>query len=341
MSSEYPKSSEPARLVFAPVYQGPQDLCDLCQLIEFDEVFRYHGHIFSHTTRSISYILDHQDCAFCWLTRRAISKPDLWSLPEEKWIITLGNFSGQLSFPYFDFNKELQDCLRNIPSCVIGFEILNKSERPGYFLSTVAHYRVQLLAPEYSHQNGRTKNSTYWRYRNFAGFKPSFEPKDQAVLDHLPDSIFCARPIQPLLDYELLNGWLQLCHSLHTEKCRPTPLTTQERAKFHFRLIDVHRDCIVDALLQAEYVCLSYVWSRIQQPRLISSTFNDFHRQGGLSEGHLDLPNSIRDKVILCRTLHLKHLWCDSLCIMQDNLTIFWHTQKAWTTYTDLPVSPS
>lgn len=187
-------------------HHGPEGLCELCELVEFDDIFQEHGHYYSHTSRSVSHILAHQNCAFCWLIRRAIPKPDLWHSPPEKWIITLGNFAGHLGFNVFEFKKPLQNCLRKLPSCVIGFDIMDTADRPDHYLSTVAPYRVQLLAPEHSHHKGRTKTSTYWRYYNYVGLDSSFSSQDQMVLDSLPDSIFCARPIEPLVDYELLKG---------------------------------------------------------------------------------------------------------------------------------------
>lgn len=319
MSNALSNSSELQGQIPARVVHGPRGLCDFCELIEFDDDFQRRDHIFSRITRSVSHILLHQDCAFCWLTRQAITKPDVWDSKDEKWLITIGNFSGHLSFNVFELKKALQDCLRNIPSCVLGFEILDTPKRPDYFLSTVAPYMVQLLAPEYSHHQGRTKNSTYWRYYDFVGFKPSLQATDQAVLDYLPDNIFCARPITPLIDYGLLKGWLQLCHNLHVEKCRPAPLTPKERAKFRFRLIDVQKECIIDAPTRCEYTCLSYVWGKVQQPRLTATTFEKFYQAKALSFPRLDLPDTIRDAIIFCKEMRFGYLWCDSLCIVQDD----------------------
>ncbi|PVH94712.1 HET-domain-containing protein, partial [Periconia macrospinosa] len=96
------------------------------------------------------------------------------------------------------------------------------------------------------------------------------------------------------------------------------------------RVVDVgdsaHNPKIYESLPGEEgiYCALSYCWGRDQTLTTTSSTLED--RKVGF---HLDrLPKTIRDAVQLARSLHIKYLWVDSLCIVQDS-TGDWEREAA------------
>ncbi len=299
---------------------GP--LCSLCLDIEFDEMFRSKAHTYSSTIRSTAHILAHRtECVFCQLTIHAMPAPELWdgeSSPK-RWVITRGEISGYLHWNTWDHPRHLGDILRAFPTCTIALEVLDKPRRPNQFLSTKARYRLQLVADEYSRHPGRTLNSTYLRYPESAGLYPSFKQEDQAVLDYVPLNVFCARPIEPFVDFELLRGWLTRCQATHAHSCKSRLLGDDLRDAFQFRVIDIKRDCIVDAPRSCEHVCLSYVWGQAKQVKLTADTQADLRAVGGLADGRINLPKTFREAIILCRQLGLPYLWIDAICILQDD----------------------
>ncbi|KAL3296274.1 tol protein, partial [Colletotrichum asianum] len=69
-----------------------------------------------------------------------------------------------------------------------------------------------------------------------------------------------------------------------------------------------------------DYVALSYCWgSEDDTASQISTTRNIlFSRKRDIKEEHL--PQTLRDAVHVCRELSIRHLWVDSLCIIQDDI---------------------
>jgi hypothetical protein len=91
-----------------------------------------------------------------------------------------------------------------------------------------------------------------------------------------------------------------------------------------FRLIDVVDNCIVRAPHNAKYVGLSYVWGNIDISailRLLRANVDDLEKPGSLlrREFYDIIPVTIRDAIQAVRELHLRYLWTDSLCIIQDD----------------------
>lgn len=113
--------------------------------------------------------------------------------------------------------------------------------------------------------------------------------------------------------------WLQHCRSTHS-KCE------QERSavRLPVRVIDVGIESTtinpqlkVTGLLLGEYATLSHCWGLSK--RLTTTRSNlEQHLTDGFS---LEcLPATFRDAILFARLLHIRYLWIDALCIVQDDI---------------------
>lgn len=123
----------------------------------------------------------------------------------------------------------------------------------------------------------------------------------------------------------LVRQWLDECRAHHgccndlvKESLQPLPdrlieiSPVGEEGSHRIRLVETHK-------LQRKhvsYVCLSYCWGNTENPRATTT--------GNIAQ-HLEsipldqLPNTIRDAILLCSKLKLWYIWIDSLCIVQDD----------------------
>lgn len=115
----------------------------------------------------------------------------------------------------------------------------------------------------------------------------------------------------------LVHHWLEACLSSH-EKCRidaPQALPT--------RVIDVFgNECskgqpfLYESQGEIEpYVCLSYCWGGISFLMTTSATLE--HRKNCIAWE--ELPQTLSDAIWITRSLGVRYLWIDALCIVQDD----------------------
>ncbi|KAK1768176.1 HET-domain-containing protein, partial [Phialemonium atrogriseum] len=84
------------------------------------------------------------------------------------------------------------------------------------------------------------------------------------------------------------------------------------------RVLDVSREdpfLFISGGLKAEYVALSHCWGGAQPLVTTASAINDWIHKIPMKQ----LPTLYRDAVIVTRSLGLKYLWIDSMCIIQDS----------------------
>lgn len=74
----------------------------------------------------------------------------------------------------------------------------------------------------------------------------------------------------------------------------------------------------------APYACLSYCWGNASPLRTTKDTYAGRHR--GIS--FESLPAAFQDAVTVTRTLGIRYLWKDALCIMQDSLE-YWEVESS------------
>lgn len=113
-----------------------------------------------------------------------------------------------------------------------------------------------------------------------------------------------------------IRGWLQNCVQNHPECSHPASefvptrllkvWTSQGR-----RLIQL----IESDGSPVRYTALSYCWGGEQDVRTTRSTFSRHRTRINFQ----DLPQTIRDAVVVTEKLGLEYLWVDALCIIQDD----------------------
>ncbi|PWY95785.1 HET-domain-containing protein [Aspergillus sclerotioniger CBS 115572] len=128
-------------------------------------------------------------------------------------------------------------------------------------------------------------------------------------------SLYKALP--PLrIDWPRVRTWLKGCDKEHGVKCNPGPL---ESVPPGFRLIDTQKGCLVGASPPCTYAALSYVWGATANSyvQATKSTIKALETEGYLFKK--SLPATINDAICVCSHLHVRYLWVDRLCIVQDD----------------------
>lgn len=144
-----------------------------------------------------------------------------------------------------------------------------------------------------------------------------------------PSKSFFARLINDQIDYSMVRNWLAMCHAGHGNFCNQSKMLDHEISDPateipSFRLIDVIDNCIVPAPHNSKYIALSYVWGNIDPSstlRLLKANLEQLETPGSLllKEHYEKIPQTIRDAIQVVRELHLRYIWADSLCIIQDD----------------------
>lgn len=120
------------------------------------------------------------------------------------------------------------------------------------------------------------------------------------------------------------NGWFQHCYSTHT-LCRR--IAAFGLNQIPTRLIDVGCDGDTDWFLRVvdeealspaslSYMTLSYRWGSNPKLILLSSNLARFRQGAPICE----LPPLFRDFATVARAFHIRYVWIDSLCIIQDSV---------------------
>ncbi|KAJ3549171.1 hypothetical protein NM208_g640 [Fusarium decemcellulare] len=110
----------------------------------------------------------------------------------------------------------------------------------------------------------------------------------------------------------ILSSWIAECASTHT-KCASGP------TRLPSRVLDVasedHIFLHISSGESAPFTALSHCWGRSRH--MTTTTFNvDSHRQG---IRFTSFPKTFQDAISVTRTLGIRYLWIDSLCILQDD----------------------
>lgn len=119
------------------------------------------------------------------------------------------------------------------------------------------------------------------------------------------------------MNLSTIKYWYSTCLD---GKCGGTPsVNPRVSLPKGFRLIDVQRMCIVGGNSDCRYLALSYVWGGSKTLLNTKAIRVDLETEAGLTKKLEELPMTIRDAIDLVRELGERHLWVDSLCIIQDD----------------------
>lgn len=122
-----------------------------------------------------------------------------------------------------------------------------------------------------------------------------------------------SRVVSSQIDRSLPRFWLEKCEWSHEKY----PVPDWKSLGTDLDLIDTRNNCIATVVRDRRYAALSYVWGGNQSLQLNSQTEHLLRRPGGLKK--VRLPETIRDAVRLTKSLGLRYLWVDSICIVQDD----------------------
>ncbi|VUC31375.1 unnamed protein product [Clonostachys rosea] len=125
-----------------------------------------------------------------------------------------------------------------------------------------------------------------------------------------------ARPTNPKFNVELMKSWITKCRYNHGEACQKQSSSKHTTGLF---LIDVERYCITPIPNGPPplYFALSYVWGNVAQPILLAENLKAWQTDGMLLE--VEIPQKIKDAIILTKEAGVRYLWVDALCIVQDD----------------------
>jgi hypothetical protein len=115
----------------------------------------------------------------------------------------------------------------------------------------------------------------------------------------------------------LARGWLDQCSTRHGSCGRRDPNFVPTR------LLDVGGPAICLTLTNPsdrsqfiKYCCLSHCWGGVTDiPLLKTDTLNSFLSGIDITT----LPRTFQDAILITRQLHIRYLWIDSLCIIQNS----------------------
>ncbi|KIW71470.1 hypothetical protein PV04_03630 [Phialophora macrospora] len=135
------------------------------------------------------------------------------------------------------------------------------------------------------------------------------------------NNLFTSRPLGSQIDLVLASSWMRACDLLHQPTC--TPLPWHGMGESALRMVDVQNRCVVAITAPVEYFALSYCWGDPKEAeawlQLKESTAMDLYNRNALADDRTDLPQTIRDAILLTQRLGGAFLWVDALCICQDS----------------------
>ncbi|OIW34249.1 HET-domain-containing protein [Coniochaeta ligniaria NRRL 30616] len=124
------------------------------------------------------------------------------------------------------------------------------------------------------------------------------------------------------LDIDLVRGWLRCCDETHGDACLQSLVTRLSPDSMPPRLlfVDVEQECLVYGSLDSRYIALSYVWGQVDTLRTTTANLDHFMQPGTLKiDSHeYPMPATIQDVMRLAIQLGVRHVWVDTLCIIQD-----------------------
>lgn len=118
-----------------------------------------------------------------------------------------------------------------------------------------------------------------------------------------------------------LKKWLDDCDSHHASATTNNINTLVGSTPPTLRFIDIEDNCITEVPTPCAYACLSYVWGQQgSQLQLTTDTRAKLEVPHALENAQTSgLPQTIIDALEVSRSVGLRYIWVDALCIIQDD----------------------
>lgn len=117
-----------------------------------------------------------------------------------------------------------------------------------------------------------------------------------------------------------IKDWITRCTEDHRDCEKHTQLAPLSiNALSAVLMIDIELGCFVDLPTTARFFALSYVWGDEATLQTLKSNEPDLRKPGGVNHVKHLPPTTIRDAMEVTWALGERYLWCDRLCIVQDD----------------------
>ena len=138
--------------------------------------------------------------------------------------------------------------------------------------------------------------------------------------------LFSGRYISDYVDMEIVRSWILGCKELESQETAMTSTPTinmslsNPQIPTFLRFVDVIKECIVDQINSPKFAALSSAWGDSHRNfQLLNENENELRRQHQVAINNPKLWLTIRDAMSVCKSLDIRYLWVDCLCIIQDN----------------------
>ena len=160
----------------------------------------------------------------------------------------------------------------------------------------------------------------------YPGVIPSYDSRSERMLSKYGRSLnFYAKIPDTNATVFRVRSWLRNCEQNHNGRngnpyCQPL---NEEGRGYPLWLIDIEQRCVVPFRATLSYFALSYVWGRVETAKLERSNVVQLQQPGSLLGPHqaVTLPKTIKDAMFLTGFLGHRYLWCDRLCLVQDDIS--------------------
>ncbi|KAK3401106.1 heterokaryon incompatibility protein-domain-containing protein [Sordaria brevicollis] len=117
----------------------------------------------------------------------------------------------------------------------------------------------------------------------------------------------------------LIKKWLTHCSEDHGPFCDTSSFPPSQSRPL--MVIDLKDGCLTDLppLTTRRYFALSYVWGQAATFQTLIGNVDGLRQRGGINAVRHLLPRTITDAMDLLTALNERYLWCDRLCIIQDD----------------------
>ncbi|KAK6439394.1 hypothetical protein LTR95_004388 [Oleoguttula sp. CCFEE 5521] len=115
-----------------------------------------------------------------------------------------------------------------------------------------------------------------------------------------------------------IRAWLKDCTRKHRGVCEELD---DKGSGSPVWLIDIEEHCLVPYVPGMQYIALSYVWGQVKTAQTTAANLASLRRPHSLLGPYVavQLPKTVRDAMYLTGLLTRRYLWCDRLCIVQDD----------------------
>jgi hypothetical protein len=113
-----------------------------------------------------------------------------------------------------------------------------------------------------------------------------------------------------------MTGWIRECNDDH-RNCHTNSAYISPPSRL--TVIDVNNKCVSEWKQGEPYLALSYVWGRTVNFELRLENLNEMLQEHSLEHVWDQIPQTIKDAILLTAKLGFRYLWVDSLCIVQDD----------------------